>query len=295
MAPHYMVVSALQMWSGLKPAQQAATSATRSFTRRSRIVMMPEGPEVRTLVDQLQPSVGMRLVDFRFLSGRYVQHDRPKGFEDFAKTITPLHADANESGSKLDIITKLECKGKFIYLILDKGHQSEEEEGANTDYQRSIWITLGMTGQFANEDDVEKDSRPVASNNEKSKSGPRWYMQLLNTETKQARKIFYRDMRNFGTLRFCLSETELNDKLASLGPDLLDFESTTEEVFLAAMEIARQNRNICKFLMDQSKVSGVGLVLMLCLVEMNYDFKISCSLSSHQQLYPCRGALPVTA
>lgn len=262
MAPHYRVVSALQMWSGLKPAQQAATSATRSFSiRRSRIVMMPEGPEVRTLVDQLQQSVGMRLVDFRFLSGRYVQHGRPKGFEDFAKTITPLHADAHESGSKLDIITKLECKGKFIYLILDKGNKSEEEEeeeGANTDYQRSIWITLGMTGQFANEDDVEKDSRPVASNNEKSKSGPRWYMQLLNTETKQTRKIFYRDTRNFGTLRFCLSATDLNDKLASLGPDLLDFESTTEEVFLAAMENARQNRNICKFLMDQSKVSGVG-------------------------------------
>jgi formamidopyrimidine-DNA glycosylase len=34
--------------------------------------MMPEGPEVRTLVDQLQPLVGLELVDFRVTSGRYL-------------------------------------------------------------------------------------------------------------------------------------------------------------------------------------------------------------------------------
>lgn len=33
--------------------------------RKSQIVMMPEGPEVRTLVDQLQPGVGLRLCDLQ--------------------------------------------------------------------------------------------------------------------------------------------------------------------------------------------------------------------------------------
>ena len=61
------------------PAQVAALSGSSTFTRsiqrcksvttsnnvrpfrRTNIVMMPEGPEVRTLVDQLQPGVGLRL------------------------------------------------------------------------------------------------------------------------------------------------------------------------------------------------------------------------------------------
>ena len=59
-----------------------------STIRRSAPVMMPEGPEVRTLLDQLQPAVGMRLTDLRFLSGRYVRHGRPRGFDDFRKTMT---------------------------------------------------------------------------------------------------------------------------------------------------------------------------------------------------------------
>ena len=66
--------------------------------------MMPEGPEVRTLVDQLQPAMGMRLVDFKFLSGRYVKNGRPKGFEDFARTMTPTTVnDDNESSDNLII------------------------------------------------------------------------------------------------------------------------------------------------------------------------------------------------
>eukprot|EP00985_Skeletonema_marinoi_P027693 scaffold23128_cov76-Skeletonema_marinoi.AAC.1 len=59
-------------------------------TRRTIPTMMPEGPEVRTLVDQLQPAVGKRLTDFQFLSGRYVRGARPRGFESFSKTITPI-------------------------------------------------------------------------------------------------------------------------------------------------------------------------------------------------------------
>ena len=73
--------------------------------------MMPEGPEVKTLVDQLQPAVGMRLTDLRFLSGRYVRHGRPKGFDDFRKTMTPFNqSNATKSESK----SKSKSKSKSI-------------------------------------------------------------------------------------------------------------------------------------------------------------------------------------
>lgn len=42
---------------------------------------MPEGPEVRVLVDQLQPAVGMRLVNFHFMSGRYMNKGNVTGIK----------------------------------------------------------------------------------------------------------------------------------------------------------------------------------------------------------------------
>ena len=194
--------------------------------------------------------MGQRLIDLKFLSGRYVQHGRPKGFDQFAKTMTPLEKTEEDT----DIIKVLNCKGKFIYLILDDG--ITKSTGDNSDYQRSIWITLGMTGQFINEKDIEKP-KPIASNSDRPKSGPRWYFELVDP-TKEKRKIYYRDTRNFGTLRFSLSKAEFDDKLAKLGPDMMDIENTTEEVFLAAMDKSTQTRNICVFLMDQTKIAGVG-------------------------------------
>ncbi len=218
--------------------------------------MMPEGPEVKTLVDQLQPAVGMRLVDFKFLSGRYVTHGRPAGFEAFAKTMTPCLSRHNQQSTEnLDVVTTLSCKGKFIYLILDHGNKTVDE--ASNDYQRSIWITLGMSGHFVNEIEAA-NPKPLASNSDMERVGPRWYMELNDVQTHRPRKIYFRDARSFGTLKFCLSASELKQKLASLGPDILDIENTTEEVFLEVMEKSTQTQNICKFLMDQKMMSGVG-------------------------------------
>lgn len=255
-----------------KSAQLTPTIKRRYM--KSTITMMPEGPEVRTLVDQLQPAVGMRLIDFRFVSGRYVRHGRPTGFEEFAKTMTPVVADGTNGGgdatsatlitteetdggdnnSQFDIITSLKCKGKFIYLTLDHGNNAPRLSNTTSarDYQRSIWITLGMTGQFVNEARINTDA---PTSNEKSK--PRWYMELMDTATNKTRRIYYRDARNFGTLKFVLSAKDLDDKLDTLGADLLD-ENTTEDLFLELMEKSVQSRNICKFLMDQGKLAGVG-------------------------------------
>lgn len=195
---------------------------------RQPITMMPEGPEVRALVDQLQPAVGMRLVDFRFLSGRYVRHGRPAGFEAFARTMTPLDAGDPEMTARIylgapgnnnnggddnfgrectanpndenkgdrqndaiDVITSLKCKGKFIYLTLDRGRiKSDQHANLTTeDYQRSIWITLGMTGRFVNEDQVHEST--TYSHDEASK--PRWYMELMDLTTRRRRRCASND------------------------------------------------------------------------------------------------------
>ena len=49
----------------LRHYQRSRIMKYSSAFRKSNLVMMPEGPEVRTLVDQLQPGVGLRLCDLQ--------------------------------------------------------------------------------------------------------------------------------------------------------------------------------------------------------------------------------------
>lgn len=98
--------------------------------------MMPEGPEVKTLVDQLQGGVGKRLLDIYFQSGRYVRNGLPDGFKEFATTMTPLSSGIEDS--KVDMILSWQAKGKFIYMVLDNGGQDKPKGEDPSDFQRSM-------------------------------------------------------------------------------------------------------------------------------------------------------------
>ena len=251
-----------------------------STYERTLPTMMPEGPEVRTLVDQLQPGIGQRLVNLKFVSGRYTTHGKPKGFEAFRKTMTSYKVNG---ANDIDTVTNWQCKGKFIYLTLDDGMKKNPStnNGDDDDFLRSIWITLGMTGRFA------KDAFELENDNGTSHNQPRWYFEFLNPSTNgttmsssvSTRKIYYYDTRNFGTLRFSLSKAELEDKIEQLGPDILNPQDCTEEVFLELFRKHRQSMNICKFLMDQAKISGVGNYI---LAEGLYKAKVDPFSSLHE-------------
>lgn len=233
-------------WTSFVGSQFRLHIPKRSFVRPSHLRMMPEGPEVRTVVDHLQQGfVGHRLIDLTFLSGRYVRHGRPRGFAEFAATMTPCgpmprvqQPDATSLAS-IDIIQEWNAKGKFIYIRLDQGRNPPAYSKGG--YQRSIWITLGMSGGFVSESVHLQDPRFA-----------RWVLELLDPATGRTQKIFYHDARNFGTLRFSLSLEELQEKLESLGLDILDPENTTVDEFLAIVDRQRPDLNVCKFLMDQS-------------------------------------------
>jgi formamidopyrimidine-DNA glycosylase len=206
--------------------------------------MMPEGPEVRTVVDQLQGGVGLRFQGVEFLSGRYTRHGPPVGYQEFMTTLS------NSTDSNVDLITKWNAKGKFIYIVLDDGDQSSsgrtESDNDGDDFQRSIWITLGMSGRFVNE-----------ANQHENPHYARWFFRLLDSKNGKVRRIYYHDERNFGTLKFSLSKQELADKLKKeLGPDILD-PTTTEDVFVELVAAQKPETNVCKFLMNQ-KVTRYG-------------------------------------
>ena len=257
------------------PRQQS--SCRRTYRAVASLVMMPEGPEVRTLVNQLREGggVGQRLVDWRFVSGRYIRHSKPVGWEAFCTTMTPLkesnkeNDDNDDSDSTntmdVDVILEWNCKGKFMYLLLDDGGKAPAcHDNKDDDFARSVWITLGMTGRFVSQS-VHDGMSP------QDQQQARWYMELAAppppprtnetttmTTIRRRTRIYYYDPRNFGTLRFCLSREELAEKLQSLGPDILQTDTTTPQALVQLVQASKPSLNICRFLMDQSKISGIG-------------------------------------
>ena len=290
----------------LSSVSSSSLAGSRRNLHQSCITMMPEGPEVRAVVDQLQGAVGRRLVDIQFVSGRYVRKSPPDGLTAFAATMTPapgkqrknaMAMDWFEQSIKddeaavvlehinIDIIREWNCKGKFIYIILDNGGIPDPSAALrpfDEDFQRSIWITLGMSGRFLSEKALQQLQAKGQKNH------VRWYLELMDVGNGSAEglrtKIYYSDTRNFGTIKFCLSRQALVEKIASLGPDIMS--TCTEIDFLNLMEAQKYaNKNICKFLMDQSNISGVGnYILAEALYRANVDpFAAANELSLEQR------------
>lgn len=111
--------------------------------------------------------------------------------------------------------------GKFIYWILNK--------------EFSIWNTLGMTGSWSTEEHTHNRVRFSFSDGD---------------------YLYFRDQRNFGTLKFVRGKHQLIEKLQSLGPDMLSGDVETQK-FIDLMR-KKNKYNICKVLMDQSVVCGIG-------------------------------------
>ena len=68
--------------------------------------------------------------------------------------------------------------------------------------------------------------------------------------------IYYNDMRNFGTIKFVHKDTDLQAKLRSIGPDMLNNPCTLDEFYTRAR--SAPTYSVVKWLMDQKKISGVG-------------------------------------
>jgi|UniRef100_A0A6C0IZD0 DNA-formamidopyrimidine glycosylase len=172
---------------------------------------MPESAEVRLTVDYLNKFFqDNTVVSWVFCGGKYTDI-YPEGYEEFDESL-PLK------------ISEVNCKGKFIYFILD-----------NDDKTFYILHSLMMTGRWQKNYDEHC----------------KWYVELDNGNT-----VWFRDTRSFATLKFTSNKDNLDEKLNNLGMDILSkefklplFNSLTKKF---------SNKNICPFLMDQSIISGCG-------------------------------------
>lgn len=120
-------------------------------------------------------------------------------------------------------INAVSCKGKFIWLSF------------RNNPELSIWNTLGMTGSWS-----------------KTKTDHSRVEFLFIDESK----IYFNDIRNFGTMHFSSSKKELENKISSLGPDMLSNPPSLDDFSKIVKKHGK--KTLPEFLMNQKNISGVG-------------------------------------
>jgi len=208
--------------------------------------MMPEGPEVSSFVynlnnDLFPPSYSpspsstaipindstkmnhefqYHLTDFHIISGRYTKAP-PTGYEGM-KSRLPI------------ALHSIQSKGKFIYFNFKDGF--------------SIWSTLGLQGHWI----LFPDKQPVTK-----RDNLRLVMKFNRLNDYNQFYLAYYDTIGYGTIKICTSETELEEKLKSLGPCWVHNTISLQE-FISLIKKAKSDRFVAVFLMDQSKTAGIG-------------------------------------
>jgi formamidopyrimidine-DNA glycosylase len=111
-------------------------------------------------------------------------------------------------------------KGKFIYAKIGDLY---------------MWNTLGMSGGW-------RDLR-----------GKHSHFVLRFSDSSE---VFFEDVRRFGNISFHSDSVEVQKKLNGAGPDMLNSDVSFSEFYARLSK--SPNKNICKAIMDQKVISGVG-------------------------------------
>jgi formamidopyrimidine-DNA glycosylase len=202
---------------------------------------MPEVTEVRKYADFIYSKLhNKNILDIVIMNGRYKKH---KPFENY-----------NFIKNKLPIkVLDVQTKGKLSWITFE-----------NDLYLLS---TLGLSGGWAFLPDGKKqfDFSEVLDDfdgyiaEEELKSYLNNAKNHLNVEFKTDKgSLFFYDTLSFGTLKVIKGVEELNKKLKTIGPDIMD-ETTTLEIFKTQIKKkVNLDKEIGVVLMNQKIVSGVG-------------------------------------
>jgi len=196
---------------------------------------MPEINEVRRYADFLSLHLkNKEITEINILNGRYKKH-RPFELYNELKKNLPIKL--------LDVKTK----GKFLYMVFDNNY--------------FIFSTLGLSGGWTFLDNKTNKYRHPTILEYVGKENMDSYLNSalnhLNVEFKTKEgSIYFYDTLSFGTLKVIKDEKELNKKLNTIGPDIMD-ETTTIDLFKERL-MKKEKQEIGIALMNQKLISGVG-------------------------------------
>lgn len=195
---------------------------------------MPEGPEVTIIANGLNRLLkDCYIYGFSFNNKSRYNKKAPDGFVEFSGQI-------ENNPVKL---VEIRNKGKFIYWIFANG--------------QILFQTLGLSGGWFQE--------------EKNHSGCQLYFK--NRLKDDVQTLYYDDQRRFGTLKFVSDKKELEAKLKTIGPDLLNDNEFDIADWLKIFHTKRNlNKILVKVITDQKILSGIGNYLK---AEILYEAKLS--------------------
>jgi len=201
---------------------------------------MPEGPEVTIIAEGLNKELKNKLVtNFEINDKSRYKNKVPIGYNDFMLDVLSPYVNVK--------IKSVNNKGKLIYWVFTNG-----------------WIllqTLGMSGGWFHHS--KKHSGVILSF-------------MTEIKSKIENKLYFDDQRHFATFKFLhpdSGEKELNLKLKTIGPDILNDNSFKVNDFILILKKKNnQKRLINKVLVDQKTISGIGNYLRS---EILYHAKIN--------------------
>ena len=142
-------------------------------------------------------------------------------------------------------VLSINTKGKFCWIELDQHWY--------------ISFTFGMSGAIYYEP-TEGILHDYSIQNGKSITREEYMKHFhVKFETTNNKCFYYGDIRRFGTITIAHNRSVLDKKLSELGPDMLTGPPITDEEFIRILRQPKFNtKNICKTLMSQKPVSGIG-------------------------------------
>lgn len=207
---------------------------------------MPEGPEVLTIVDQLDfYLVEKVLVKAEFLNGKY-EDNRPEGFDKFISSL-PLK------------IGRVFCKGKLIVFEL------ENREGDKWCIFNSLRMT-GTWGFHANE----------SHGRFKMSFEPREQNGIFDID-----EIYYIDVRGFGTFDFIHEKDEIDRRIDNLANGFIGLQEylIDYKTFYNNIKNGKKSSLTTKLTDQKSICSGIGNYL---LSEIMYDSRLHPSVKCNE-------------
>jgi len=198
---------------------------------------MPEINEVRQYANFLKSKFKhTKITEIKILNGRYKKHG-PFQYYDELKKYLPIKV--------LDVKTK----GKFMYMILE--------------HNLYLFSTLGLSGGWIfQKTQTSKYEHPIILEFLDKKNIDSYMatsIKHLNVEFKTSiGSMYFYDTLSFGTLKVINNDKELEKKLNTIGPDIMD-EKTDFTVFEESInKIKNKKKPIGIVLMDQKTISGIG-------------------------------------
>ncbi len=204
---------------------------------------MPEVVEIRHYADFIRKKcLNHFITKIKILNGRYKKHKPFEGFYMIQKQL-PL------------IVKKIQTKGKFLYITI---------QSKKTKKEYYILTTLGLTGGWVFYDKIKKKyifpRLFTYIPTEIQKPYQNRSLKHLNIELKIKEKgtLSFFDTLSFGTFSIIENKKDLEKKLNSLGPDIMN-PKTTFSIFEKQIRLEKNKKKpIGNVLMNQKIISGIG-------------------------------------